>query len=266
MSKKLTLFILLAIFFMGCATVPLTGRKQLSLVPESQIVQMSADSYKELIEKSELSKYQPSVEMVQKVGKRIAVAAEKFLSDNELGSDIKNYNWEFNLIKDSQTVNAFCMPGGKVAVYTGILPLTKDENGLAVVVGHEVAHAIAKHGSERMSQLLLTQLGGIALSEALKTKSEQTQQLMLMAYGVGSQVGVLLPYSRNHEYEADQIGLVFMAMAGYNLEGAVEFWERMNALDTKKPPEFMSTHPADENRIAKIKSEIPQALEYYQKN
>jgi len=266
MSKKLTLFILLAIFFMGCATVPLTGRKQLSLVPESQIVQMSADSYKKLIEKSELSKYQPSVEMVQKVGKRIAVAAEKFLSDNGLGSDIKNYNWEFNLIKDSQTVNAFCMPDGKVAVYTGILPLTKDENGLAVVVGHEVAHAIAKHGSERMSQLLLTQLGGIALSEALKTKSEQTQQLMLMAYGVGSQVGVLLPYSRNHEYEADQIGLVFMAMAGYNPEGAVEFWERMNALDTKKPPEFMSTHPADENRIAKIKSEIPQALEYYQKN
>ena len=266
MRTKFSLLVLTAIFFMGCATVPLTGRKQLSLVPESQVAQMSVDSYKDLISKSELSKDQASIEMVQRVGKRIAAAAEKFLVNNGLESDIKNYNWEFNLIKDSQTVNAFCMPGGKVAVYTGILPLTKNEDGLAVVLGHEVAHAIAKHGGERMSQLLLTQLGGVALSEAIKTKGEQTQQLMLMAYGVGSQYGVLLPYSRSHEYEADQIGLVFMAMAGYNPETAVGFWERMSLLGGQKPPEFMSTHPADENRIAKIKSEIPQALEYYQKN
>ena len=265
MLLKFTAFTLLLIFFVGCATVPLTGRRQLSLVPESQIAQMSAESYNELLSQTQLSKDKLSTEMVQRVGKNIALATEKFLRDNNLAADINNYKWEFNLIKDSQTINAFCMPGGKVAVYTGILPLTKDENGMAVVLGHEIAHAVAKHGGERMSQLLLTQFGGIALSEAIKTKSEQTQQLMLMAYGVGSQIGVLLPYSRSHEYEADQIGLVFMAMAGYNPETAVAFWERMKALGGQKPPEFLSTHPADDNRINKIKSEIPEALKYYQK-
>lgn len=201
--------------------------------------------------------------MVKRVGQRIQVAVEKYMADNNLRRQLEDYLWEFNLV-ESKEINAWCMPGGKVVVYTGILPITKDENGLAVVMGHEIAHAVAKHGNERMSQGLLTEMGGVALTVALRDKPAQTQQLFMTAFGVGAQVGVLLPFSRVQESEADHLGLIFMAMAGYDPHGAVTFWERMAQQGGAKPPEFLSTHPSDETRINKIKAELPEALQYYQ--
>ena len=178
-------------------------------------------------------------------------------------SEIKNYRWEFNLIENDKMVNAFCMPGGKVGVYTGILPITQNETGLAVVMGHEIAHAIAKHGNERVSQGLLAQLGGVALSTALSKNPGTTNQIFMAAYGVGANVGVLLPYSRLHESEADRIGLILMAKAGYDPREAVPFWQRMNEKGGPRPPEFLSTHPAPESRIKQIQDLIPEAMKYY---
>jgi predicted Zn-dependent protease len=178
-------------------------------------------------------------------------------------SRLDGYNWEFNLIKNDTTQNAWCMPGGKVVVYSGILPVTKDENGLAVVLSHEIAHAVARHGNERMSQELVVQMGGIALSEAVKQKPAETQTIFNTAYGIGSQMGVMLPYSRKHELEADKLGLIFMAMAGYDPSTAVAFWERMSALGNAAPIELMSTHPSDVRRIEQIKSSLPEAMKYY---
>lgn len=176
---------------------------------------------------------------------------------------LSNYSWEFNLV-ENQEINAWCMPGGKVVVYTGILPITRDEAGLAVVMGHEIAHAIAKHGNERMSQGLLAQVGGMALSTALESEPETTQQLWMAAYGLGAQIGLVLPYSRLHENEADHLGLIFMSMAGYNPNAAVSFWQHMAAKKGgKNPPEFLSTHPSDKNRILKIQALIPEAMKYY---
>lgn len=261
----ITIISLLAVFLIGCATVPLTGRTQLSLVGDQQISQLSLTQYREILQKSKLSKNKAQVAMVRRVGTRIARACEDFLRMNNMASEIKNYKWEFNLIDDPKTVNAFCMPGGKIAVYTGILPICKDETGLAVVMGHEVAHALAKHGNERMSQALLVQLGGVALAVALSQKPAATQQAFLAAYGLGATVGVMLPYSRSHEYEADRIGLTLMAMAGYDPHAAVGLWQRMDALSKgkSKAPEFLSTHPVPESRIEYIKKYIPEAMKYY---
>jgi predicted Zn-dependent protease len=178
-------------------------------------------------------------------------------------SRLNGYQWEFNLVKNDSTPNAWCMPGGKVVVYSGILPYTKDKNGLAVVLSHEIAHAVARHGNERMSQQLLTQFGSVALSEALKQKPAETQGIFNSAYGLGSQLGVLLPFSREHELEADKLGLIFMAMAGYDPQSAVSFWERMSSMGGNKPPEFMSTHPSDSRRISRIKEALPEAMKYY---
>ncbi|MEK6635205.1 MAG: M48 family metallopeptidase, partial [Planctomycetota bacterium] len=172
----------------------------------------------------------------------------------------------FKLIQDDKTVNAFCMPGGKIAVYTGILPITQDENGLAVVLGHEVAHALANHGGERMSQLLLAQMGATTLSAALSQQPQQTRQLLLQVYGIGANVGVILPYSRNHELEADHIGLIIMARAGYDPRTAIPFWQRMNDKAGKRPPEFLSTHPAPIKRIEDIRNKIPEAMKYYKQS
>jgi len=248
----------------ACATVPLTGRSQLNLLSDAQLFKMSLDNYREVLSKSKLSQDQAKVAMVRRVGGRIAGAAEDFLRENGLEHEIDKYKWEFNLIEDAKTVNAWCMPGGKIAVYTGLLPITKDETGLAVVMGHEVAHALAKHGNERMSQALLVQLGGIALSVALSEKPQQTRELYLAAFGAGATIGIMLPYSRRHEYEADRIGLTIMAKAGYDPRAAVGLWERMNEVGKgARPPEFLSTHPAPESRIEYIKEFIPEALEYY---
>lgn len=247
----------------ACATVPLTQRKSLSLLPDSELLSLSFQQYTDVLKKSKLSNDPAKIEVVKRVGERIARASEDFLRESKMESDIKNYKWEFNLIEDDKVVNAWCMPGGKVAVYTGILPFTQDETGLAVVMGHEVAHAMAKHGNERMSEALLVQLGGMGLSVALSQKPAQTQQIFLGVYGVTANVGFMLPYSRLHESESDRIGLVLMAKAGYDPKEAVPFWERMNEKGGGRPPEFLSTHPAPETRITKIKSHIPEAMKYY---
>lgn len=255
-------FILLVLA--ACSTVPLTGRRQLDLVPSSTMLPMSFQQYDQFLKENRLSNNAAQTEMVKRVGRRIQGAVEKYMAENNFRHQLDGYQWEFNLV-ESKEVNAWCMPGGKVVVYTGILPVAKDENGLAVVMGHEIAHAVAKHGNERMSQGMLTELGGVALAVALRDKPQQTQKLFMNAFGVGAQVGVLLPFSRTHESEADHLGLIFMALAGYDPNGAVTFWERMAQKGDGKPPEFLSTHPSDQTRINKIKAELPEALKYYRK-
>lgn len=248
----------------SCQSVPLTGRSQLSLIPESDMVSLSLTSYDEFLKENKLSTNQQQIALVKKVGTRVAAAVEKYLKDNGYSSYIENFKWEFNLV-ESDVPNAWCMPGGKVVVYTGILKYTQDENGLAVVLGHEIAHAVARHGSERMSQQMLVQMGGVALSTALQEKPEETQAIFNTAYGAGTQVGVMLPFSRKHEYEADQMGLIFMAMAGYDPRSSVSFWKRMST-NSSGTPEWLSTHPVDANRIAALEKMMPEALKYYSGN
>ncbi|TGE28222.1 M48 family metallopeptidase [Hymenobacter metallicola] len=246
----------------ACSTVPITGRRQLSLVSDAEINALAVQQYQEVLRTSRLSSDANSVAMVRRVGQRIQQAVETYFRSQNQQDQLAGYAWEFNVIEDKQE-NAWCMPGGKVAVYTGILPITQDENGLAVVMAHEIAHAVAKHGSERMSQGLLQDYGGQALSAALSARPAATQQLALQAFGVGSSVG-LLKYGRNQESEADHLGLIFMAMAGYNPDGAITFWQRMDARENQaSPPEFLSTHPSNGTRIADIQRELPEARKYY---
>jgi predicted Zn-dependent protease len=261
--RQLAFLLSLSFFLFSCASVPVTERRGLHLVPDSELTTMSYQEYNNVLKKSKLSTDMAKVSMVRRVGQRIATASEQLLVEKGHGDDIRNYKWEFNLIEDDKTVNAWCMPGGKVAVYTGLLFISQDENGLAVVMGHEVAHAIAKHGNERMSQGLLAQFGAIGLSVALAGNPGVTSDIFMQAYGVGAQVGFLLPYSRVQESEADHIGLILMAKAGYDPRGAVVLWQRMNAKGGARPPEFLSTHPAPESRIRNIESLIPEAMQYY---
>lgn len=251
------------LFMVACAEVPITHRQSLQLLPESQLATLSLQEYDKVLKKSKLSTNRQQVQMVRQVGFKIAKAAEAFLSEAGMQSQIRNLKWEFNLIQDDKAANAWVMPGGKAAVYTGILPYTRNETGLAVVLGHEIAHAMAGHGNERMSQGLLAQMGGMALSAALSENSPQTQNLFMQAYGAGATVGLLLPYSRLHESEADRIGLTLMARAGYDPREAIPFWQRMNKKGERRPPEFLSTHPAPRGRIFNIKKYIPEALPYY---
>ncbi len=264
-SQSVTIIIvaaLLGIIF-GCSTVPLTGRSQLSLVSSAEMQSMSYQQYGEFLKANKESTDKKAAEMVLRVGTRIQKAVETYFAQNNLSSRLEGYKWEYHLI-ESKDVNAWCMPGGKVVVYTGILPVTQDENGLAVVLGHEISHAVAEHGSERMSQQLVVQLGGVALSTALQNKSAETQTIWSSVFGLGAQYGALLPFSRLHESEADHLGLIFMAMAGYDPNGALTFWQRMaQNKGGQAPPQFLSTHPSDENRIAKIKEELPEAMKYY---
>ncbi|MGD9974317.1 MAG: M48 family metallopeptidase [Desulfatirhabdiaceae bacterium] len=255
-----------AAFFSACSTVPLTGRQQLNMVPDTSILSMSLQEYDQFLKKNELSRDSVQVEKVKTVGHRIQKAVEVYMRDNFMEDELKNYKWEFNLI-ESKEINAWCMPGGKVVVYTGILPITQDETGLAVVMGHEIAHAVARHGNERMSQTLMIQMGGVALAVAMADQPEQTRNIMLGAFGAGSTVGFMLPFSRLHENEADRMGLIFMAMAGYDPRMAVDFWQRMAQQkgDKQKPPEFLSTHPSDQKRIENIQNLIPEAMTYYRK-
>jgi predicted Zn-dependent protease len=229
------------------------------------MVSMSLQQYDQFIKEHKLSSDQEQTRMLKRVGAKIQGAVERYFVASGLGEHLADYRWEFNLVEDKQ-VNAWCMPGGKVVVYTGILPVANGEAGLAVVMGHEIAHAIAEHGNERMSQGLITQLGGVALSTALATKSAATQQLWMSVYGVGAQYGAILPYSRLQESEADHLGLIFMAMAGYDPHAAVTFWERMAAQKGgQAPPEFLSTHPSDATRINDIKRLVPLAMQEYKK-
>lgn len=262
---KLGFIILIAATFIwSCAQVPFTGRSQARFIGESEINEMSFSQYDEFLKENKPTNNTKEAVMVKRVGNRIQKAAENYFTALGQAQYLNNYEWEFNLVNDP-TVNAWCMPGGKVVVYSGIMDVAKDEDGLAVVMGHEIAHALANHGNERMSQGMLTQGLGTVLSEALSQKPSATRNLFLAAFGVGAQAGVLLPFSRKHESEADEIGLYLMAMAGYDSNAAAPFWERMAAKGGASPPEFMSTHPSPERRSATLKSLIPKAKEYAQR-
>lgn len=262
-SRLTGVYLLLIIFLAACSTVPVTGRQQLDLVPDDQIMAMSADQYQKFMAENEVVTGTREARMVKQVGERISKAVESYLAEQNKSKLVEGYNWKFNLVKDS-SVNAWAMPGGRVAVYTGILPVAENENGLATVMGHEIAHAVAQHGNERMSHALLAQLGGAALSVALSENPSQTSNLFMAAYGIGTQVGILLPYSRLQESEADHLGLIFMAMAGYDPRKSIDFWKRMAAQNKGgKPPEFLSTHPAHETRIEQINKNLPEAMKYY---
>lgn len=252
----------------GCNSVAITGRKQLNLVDDSQVLATSLTSYKEIISKSKLSSDQSSTALVRRVGQNIANATENYLRNNGMSKDLQNYAWEFNLVEENQ-FNAFCMPGGKIVVYTGLLNTIKNhpdcEAMLAAVVGHEVAHAVAKHSNERMSQQLLTQYGAKALSLGLQVgkAGALTSSIANKAYGLGSNYGVILPFSRKHELEADYMGMVLMSMAGYNPENAVKFWQSTSTGGSQS--DFTSTHPSDAKRIAALQKALPEVKTKYYK-
>ena len=260
---KIIISIFIASILTGCILNKVTGRKQLSLVQESELQLMAVSQYNSFL--SENKVLNPSnnkdAAMVDRVGARISNAITKYYNSQGKQSVTEGYKWEFNTV-NSNEANAWCMPGGKVVVYSGLLPITQNETALAIVVGHEIAHAIAKHGSERMSEAMMQQLGGVALQVALSKKPQQTQDIFMQSYAIGSQVGAMLPWSRQQETEADQYGLIFAAMAGYNPQEAIPFWQRMASAGGAKPPEFLSTHPSDETRMRKLKQFMPEAVKY----
>jgi predicted Zn-dependent protease len=263
--KRILIILVALLFGYSCTTVPVTGRKQLSLISNSEIFPMSFNSYQSVLDSSKTSTNSEWASMVKNVGVKIQQAVEAFMAQNNMSDELDGYQWEFNLIEDD-VVNAWCMPGGKVVFYTGIMPICKDETGVAVVMGHEVAHAVANHGRERMSQGLIQQMGGVALQTAIADYPGATQNLFMGAYGVASTVGGMLPFSRLHESEADKMGLIFMAMAGYDPRAAPDFWKRMaEGSKGEAPPEFLSTHPSHETRIKDLEAQVPEALKYYKK-
>ena len=262
LSLILTLIVALAV--LSCSVVPITGRKQLSILPESEMISMGLASYQEFMKANPVSSDRTNGALVKEVGSTISNAVEFYLAANGMQSRLNGYAWQYSLV-NSAVPNAFCLPGGKVVVNSGILPYTADKNGLAVVLSHEIAHAVARHGNERMSQELLLQFGSVALSEVIKNKPAETQNIYNSVYGIGAQMGVVLPYSRDHELEADKLGLIFMSLAGYDPRTAIAFWERMSSIGGSKPLEFMSTHPSDARRISKIKDAMPEILKYYKK-
>lgn len=258
-------FVLVLLIMISCSVVPLSDRKRINFVPDGMMLNMSFSSYRDFLSQNPpLPASNSNTILVRNVGNRLSTSVTKFLKENNMGSEINNFAWEFNVVNNKE-VNAWCMPGGKIVVYTGLFPITKDESGLAVVLSHEIAHAVAKHGNERMSQQLLVAFGGITLTAALEKKPEETKNLFLTVYGVSSTLGVLA-YSRQHEYEADKLGLYFMAMAGYDPNKAIDFWQRMSANSTNVVPEILRTHPSDANRIAEMKKNLPQAMKYYKPN
>ncbi len=237
----------------GCSTVPYTHRSQIMLVSESEDLKLGATAYGQVLKESRIVHDPQITDVVQRVGKRIATVADR-----------PDYQWEFTVIDDSKTVNAFCLPGGKVAVYTGIFPVARDEAGLATVLGHEVAHALARHGAERMSQSELLQVGAAGVAVAAGAGGA-TQQAVMAAYGLGSQVGIALPFSRSQESEADHIGLILMAKAGYDPQASVGLWQRMQAdSQGKNPPQWLSTHPAPATRVDDLRGWLAEAQQYYQ--
>lgn len=263
MKRLFTYFLAASLMITGCSKNAITGRNQLKLIPESQLQEMALTEYKSFLSENKVvsNSGNKDAEMVKRVGSRIATAITNFYTQEGKGDVLKGYNWEFNLV-DSKEVNAWCMPGGKVVVYTGLLPITQNEAALAVVLGHEITHAVAGHGNERMSQGMLAQ--GIQVAgDVLTSNNAKVNSIFNAVYAPGAQIGVLLPNSRKQEYEADHYGLIFCAMAGYNPREAIPFWQRMAQAGGQKPPEFLATHPSDENRIAKLQSYMEDALKYY---
>jgi len=258
---------LVTITLSSCTINLLSGRKQMTLLPESSLQSMAGDEYRSFLTDSKIVKPNQSgdAQMVKRVGDRVIAAVKKFYADKGISDQLNGFNWEVNLVEDEE-VNAWCMPGGKIVVYTGLLPISKTEAGLAVVMGHEVSHALLQHGNQRMSQSLLKVLGEVALEVAVANKPQETQNIFLGAYGIGTELGVLLPFSRRHELEADRYGLIFAAMAGYNPEESIPLWERMEeASSGDKSIEFFSTHPSEGKRIEQFRKMMPEALGYYQK-
>jgi predicted Zn-dependent protease len=264
---RLLTMLALVMTIISCSTNPITGRNQFKLVPEAELQNLANQQYRQFLSTNRV--VSPSAdrdaEMVRRVGNRLAKAVTSYLTSQGEGDLLKGYKWEFNLVSDKDA-NAWAMPGGKVAVNTGLLPITQNEAALANVLGHEISHAIFQHGNERMSQGLAQQLGGVALSIAVANKPAQTQNLFLQAYGVGTGVGVMLPFARKHELEADRYGMRWAAMGGYNPREAIALWQRMEkmAANSQRPPEFMSTHPSEGRRIEQLQKYVDEALKYYQ--
>jgi len=258
-----SLFVVLSVI--GCSTNPLTKKSQLTLLPESELQSMGTQQYQQFLSTNKVvsASSNRDAEMVKRVGQRIVKAVETYYAQNGISDKLNGYKWEYNLVED-KAINAWCMPGGKIVVYTGLLPVSQNEAALAAVIGHEVSHALLQHGNQRMSQGLLQQLGGVALSVAVANKPAETQNLFMTAYGAGTTVGVLLPFSRNQELEADHFGLIWTAMAGYNPQEAIALWERMeNASQGQSPPEFLSTHPSEGRRRDQLQKFMPEAMKYY---
>ena len=266
MIKKIFILLAMVMIIDGCARVPLSGRRQLSIIGNSEILPMSYDQYSQVMAESKVVTQTPQGQQVVQVGNRIAKAVEVYLNEQGYADQLEGYAWEFNLIESDQ-INAWAMPGGKIAFYTGIMPITQNEAGIAVIMGHEVAHAIANHARERMSQGLVANglLGGLQV--AMGQNPSLTQTLFLQAVGYGGQVG-MLKFSRDQELEADELGLTFMAIAGYDPREAPRFWERMEAQagGGARPPEFLSTHPGPNRRIEQLNKMMPAAMEYYNRN
>jgi len=263
MKKILTFAVIVSLMIAGCTKNALTGKSHLSLISESQLEQQAVTEYRTFLSQNKVvsSSSNKDAEMVKRVGSRIAAGIKEYYSANKMVDITKGYEWEFNLV-DNKEVNAWCMPGGKVVVYTGLLPVTQNEAALAVVLGHEIAHAVAGHGGERMNNALAAQGIGV-VGDLLTNGNPKVNSIFNNVYGPGVQLGVLLPNSRSQEYEADKYGLYFAAIAGYNPNEAIAFWQRMAQAGGAKQPEFLATHPSDDNRIAKLKSYMPEALAYY---
>lgn len=265
MIRQITFLIVISALLTACSQNALSGKKQLTLLPETELQSMANTEYQKFLSTNKVvtATTNRDADMVQRVGNRIVKAVEEYYAERNISDKLTGFKWAVNLVED-KAVNAWCMPGGKIVVYTGILPITQNEAALAAVMGHEVSHALLQHGNQRMSQGLLQQLGGVALAVAVANKPQETQNLFLGAYGVGTTVGVMLPFSRNHELEADRYGLIWTAMAGYNPQEAIGLWERMEkAANGQKPPEFLSTHPSEGRRIEKLKEMMPEAMKYY---
>lgn len=262
MKKIFLLSAMVAVLLTACNKVPISGRNQLNLVSDSEVLQASLASYKEYMGKAIKSTETVKSAQVTRVGQKIAAATEAYLNANGMSDQVKNFAWEFNLVKDSQ-LNAFCMPGGKIVVYEGIMNIVGSDDELAVVMGHEVAHAVAKHSNERLSQQKALEYGGAILGAVIQGQSQQTQNLAAQVFGLGANYGVMLPFSRKHETEADNIGLVLMTMAGYNPDCALSFWQKMSSNSGNNKLEFLSTHPSDATRIANLQKQIPMVKQQY---
>lgn len=262
MLQKAIAILSFLIITQACSKAPISGRKQVNLLEESDMISMSFKEYSDFILSNEVvSPNDPRAEEMLKVGRNIAETVGEFLKEKQLSDQIEGFEWEFNLIEDDN-INVWCMPGGKVIVFTGILPICKDETGLAVVISHEIAHTIARHGNERMSEQIQLEYGGQTLSVLLENNPEKMQELFLNSYGVGEGVDSK-PFSASQETEADKLGLVFMAMAGYNPQEAIVFWEAIANVNGKNPPELLSTHSSDETRINNLKAYMPEAMKFY---